>query len=145
MNQLAADEKTCPYCAETIKAAAKVCKHCKREQTSYTDSTGYVWHKDPPRTTSAGATFGRLLLLCIVAPIFLFAFAAATPAGGSAWHLALVMLVVGVAIYFLPSYEAWARSHPNFTGVFLLNLLLGWTLLGWVVALVWGASSGRRS
>lgn len=28
---MAADEKTCPYCAETIKAAAVVCKHCGRD------------------------------------------------------------------------------------------------------------------
>lgn len=26
-----ADEKACPFCAETIKAAAKVCKHCGRD------------------------------------------------------------------------------------------------------------------
>lgn len=27
------DEKICPYCAETIKAAAKICKHCSKEVT----------------------------------------------------------------------------------------------------------------
>jgi hypothetical protein len=28
---VAADSRTCPFCAETIKAAAKVCKHCGRD------------------------------------------------------------------------------------------------------------------
>ncbi|WP_414540160.1 superinfection immunity protein [Stenotrophomonas forensis] len=40
-------------------------------------------------------------------------------------------------LYLLPSYEAWRRNHPNLMGVILVNVLLGWTLLGWVVALVW--------
>lgn len=29
-----ADEKTCPWCAETIKAAAKICRFCNREVAS---------------------------------------------------------------------------------------------------------------
>lgn len=40
-------------------------------------------------------------------------------------------------LYLLPSYEAWQRKHHNLTGVVLVNVLLGWTLLGWVIALVW--------
>lgn len=40
-------------------------------------------------------------------------------------------------LYLLPSYEAWQRKHHNLTGVILVNVLLGWTLLGWVFALVW--------
>ncbi|TRZ48114.1 superinfection immunity protein, partial [bacterium] len=29
------------------------------------------------------------------------------------------------------------RQHKNSLAIFLLNLLLGWTVLGWVVSLVW--------
>ena len=42
---------------------------------------------------------------------------------------------IGAAIYFLPS---WIGSDKeNRTAIFLVNLLLGWSLIGWVVALVW--------
>ncbi|MEL3952899.1 superinfection immunity protein [Stenotrophomonas bentonitica] len=40
-------------------------------------------------------------------------------------------------LYLLPSYEAWRGNHHNLIGVVLVNVLLGWTLLGWVVGLVW--------
>lgn len=41
------------------------------------------------------------------------------------------------AFYMLPTFEAWLREHPNLTSIALLNIFLGWTLLGWVAALVW--------
>jgi hypothetical protein len=49
---------------------------------------------------------------------------------------ALLALVVFV-VYFLPGIIAASRDHPNNVAIFALNLLLGWTGLGWVVALVW--------
>ena len=58
--------------------------------------------------------------------------------------LAIIIFFVGVAIYFLPSFNASSRKHPNTSSIFLLNLFLGWTLLGWVAALVWSASSIKR-
>jgi Superinfection immunity protein len=54
-----------------------------------------------------------------------------------------LVLIFGIAasfaIYFLPTIIAMARSHPATVPLFLLNLFLGWTLLGWVAALVWSA------
>lgn len=41
------------------------------------------------------------------------------------------------AVYFLPSFIAFSRDHKNKVAIFLLNLLLGWTVLGWVGSLVW--------
>ena len=41
------------------------------------------------------------------------------------------------ALYMLPTYEAWSRKHENLTSITLVNLFLGWTLLGWVCALIW--------
>jgi hypothetical protein len=44
---------------------------------------------------------------------------------------------LGLAIYFFPSYIAHKRNHKNLVAIFALNLLTGWTFIGWVVALVW--------
>ncbi|MBP7215933.1 MAG: superinfection immunity protein, partial [Candidatus Omnitrophica bacterium] len=43
-----------------------------------------------------------------------------------------LLLVVGIVVlYFLPSLVAFLRQHKNKLAIFLLNLLLGWTILGW--------------
>jgi hypothetical protein len=55
--------------------------------------------------------------------------------------LVLIFLVVGLFIYFLPTYIG--RKKRNITAIFVLNLLLGWTFVGWVVALVWAVSVDR--
>ena len=41
------------------------------------------------------------------------------------------------ALYFLPAIFAAWRHHPSADAITALNLFLGWTLIGWVVALVW--------
>jgi hypothetical protein len=43
----------------------------------------------------------------------------------------------GIVIYFLPSIIAAARSKRDLLSIFLLNLFLGWTAIGWIIALVW--------
>jgi len=51
------------------------------------------------------------------------------------------LLLLYVACYFLPWIIAAARRHRNTSAIFILNLFLGWTFLGWVVALVWAATN----
>lgn len=46
-------------------------------------------------------------------------------------------LVTVPLLYMLPTIEAKLRGHTNIASIALVNLFLGWTLLGWVVALVW--------
>lgn len=48
-------------------------------------------------------------------------------------ELGLLVLVS----YFLPSIVASSRKHHSAGSVFVLNLFLGWTFIGWVVALAW--------
>jgi len=55
--------------------------------------------------------------------------------------LVLVVLALAMAAYFLPYIIASKRKHKNSTAIFVLNLFLGWTFLGWVVTLVWAFSA----
>ncbi|HEY8967502.1 MAG TPA: superinfection immunity protein [Puia sp.] len=55
--------------------------------------------------------------------------------------LASWILFVLLVPYFLPTIIAILRQKTNTGSIFALNLLLGWSLIGWVVALVWALSS----
>jgi len=43
----------------------------------------------------------------------------------------------GFLFYFLPTILAFARNKRETTAILVLNILLGWTVIGWVIALVW--------
>jgi hypothetical protein len=49
----------------------------------------------------------------------------------------ILAIIVLVCLYFLPSWVAGYREHRNFNAIFVLNILLGWSGLGWIIAFVW--------
>jgi len=53
--------------------------------------------------------------------------------------LLLMLVVCGLvlAFYFLPSIVGLMTKKKNLMAIFLLNLLAGWTFIGWIIALVW--------
>jgi hypothetical protein len=46
-------------------------------------------------------------------------------------------------LYFWPSTMAEKRHHRNCSAIFMLNLLLGWSFVGWVIAMVWAFTDNR--
>lgn len=69
---------------------------------------------------------------------------AVTDSGAGVLGLLGVFGVFSILMYFLPTFVAGLRHHHNGGAIFLLNLLLGWTLLGWVLALVWSVTATHR-
>jgi len=47
----------------------------------------------------------------------------------------------GFVLYFLPTIIAFARNKRDTTAILLLNFFLGWTAIGWVIALVWAVKT----
>ena len=48
-------------------------------------------------------------------------------------------------LYLLPTFIAFARGHRNRVPILLVNLFLGWSFLGWLVALIWSFTSNTKS
>jgi len=66
--------------------------------------------------------------------------------GGSELAIIGVVLLAGLPLYFLPSIVAGVRRHHNLFGVVLLNLFAGWTMIGWIAAMIWAwAAPGDRT
>lgn len=49
----------------------------------------------------------------------------------------LLVLCLMVLFYFLPSIIATNKKHHNTPAIIILNLVFGWTVLGWFGALIW--------
>lgn len=56
-----------------------------------------------------------------------------------------VITIALLSMYFLPALVAWKRSHRNASAIGVLNLFLGWTMIGWVGSLVWAFTSNTAT
>lgn len=49
----------------------------------------------------------------------------------------LVGLILSVALYCVPSMIALHRRHKKYTVIFLLNIFFGWTMVVWIICMIW--------
>lgn len=49
----------------------------------------------------------------------------------------LAIQLVAVLVYLAPSILAQRYQHPKQPQILMLNIALGWTIVGWIVALIW--------
>ncbi|MGB6481986.1 MAG: superinfection immunity protein [Candidatus Acidiferrales bacterium] len=54
----------------------------------------------------------------------------------------MLFLALATVMYFLPSILG--HNKRNAAGIFLVNFFLGWTIVGWVVALFWACTADTR-
>lgn len=88
----------------------------------------------------AGRYSARVVWL---AAFLLFISSCVTQIGDAHGVSTATILFAGLAIifYLLPSFVAYKRGRTNKSPILLLNLLLGWTFIGWVIALVWSTTT----
>lgn len=68
-----------------------------------------------------------------------------SPAHGTGDGIVLALMVTAISalLYFFPSIIGWRKK--NFGAIFVLNLLLGWTIIGWIVSLVWALTHDAKT
>jgi len=59
-------------------------------------------------------------------------------------ELIATYFIVSLVIYFLPTITAMLVGCDRKGSVFIMNLFLGWTFIGWVWAFIWAVSSNRE-
>lgn len=69
---------------------------------------------------------------------------AAETTAGTVGTWFLWYFIISTLIYFLPYIMAKIRKHHQSFAIGLLNLLAGWTIIGWFVALIWAATAVER-
>lgn len=66
---------------------------------------------------------------------------ASTQSSGSIFGIlgvfSIIVILIIILLYFLPSFIGFRRNHPNKVSILILNIFLGWSFLGWVIALIW--------
>jgi hypothetical protein len=57
---------------------------------------------------------------------------------------ALGIITTAVVFYVIPGLVATARHKRDAGAIWLLNILAGWTFIGWVGALIWAMTHDQE-
>lgn len=56
---------------------------------------------------------------------------------------AVILLFIFLFVYFLPSIIAARSNRDNVSSIFVINLIIGWSIIGWFIVLAWGLSNPK--
>ncbi|HZQ44559.1 MAG TPA: superinfection immunity protein [Acidobacteriaceae bacterium] len=56
----------------------------------------------------------------------------------------MVFLLPMLVLHFLPAIIAGVRHARNFGWILVINIFLSWTVVGWIIALIWAICDTPR-
>ena len=82
-----------------------------------------------------------IVYIAVLALATLVCFAVGSGTNTNALVATWIFFPAAIALYFSPTLVAAVeKKRPNALSIGLLNLLAGWTVIGWIAALVWAYS-----
>ena len=52
--------------------------------------------------------------------------------------------VILIFLYLLPSFISYTRQHPSRLAIAFANILLGWTVIVWIITLIWSGTAIKK-
>ena len=65
------------------------------------------------------------------------------PTAGSA-GVGVIGAGVLIVLYIVPTLIGSIRKHPSVLAIFVVNVVFGWTFIGWIWAFIWALSDNKR-
>ena len=57
----------------------------------------------------------------------------------------IIIFIVGLILYFLPSIIASKKNHTYKNIILLINFFLGATVIGWIACLIWAFIDNKKA
>lgn len=76
-----------------------------------------------------------LIIICIA--MFIGMILALIFGGVMGLFASFALFAAGVVLYFLPTILAIHKKNPSALWIFLVNVFFGWSVIGWILALIW--------
>ena len=66
--------------------------------------------------------------------------------GNTGWpeFVIFLLIIFPLAVYLIPTIIALIRRQSNMVAIILIDILAGWTLVGWIIALVLSVTTPRE-
>jgi hypothetical protein len=59
--------------------------------------------------------------------------------------LAFLAFTLFICVYLLPTFIAYRKDKKDKLAILLINIFLGSTFIGWVIALVWALTTDKKT
>ena len=134
---------------DTSRAGETIqCPHCGMETALLISPSAAFQDSAPPPKFKNVAVLWVLAGIVLVTMIATFGYMQETRTdAGDDFGVALIKgfslafsIAAGLGLYVLPALVAHQKRKRNFTAILVLNIVAGWTFIGWVVALVWACT-----
>ena len=89
---------------------------------------------------SKGLLFSKQVLLALATLIVISLLWAAANGAPSGVYILLPAIIL---IYFVPTIIGAGKQHKSLGPIMALNLLAGWSFIGWVAALIWALTEPK--